>query len=421
LSRPPLAEIRVEVVARLRMQAVEIEDAIRVRAFAVAELSGHEEPGYREGLRAAIGAAVGFALDALEGGEHRVGPLPPEVVTQARAAARSRVVLAIVLRRYAAGYSVLSDFLQRELRQGYLQCPEAFSALQQELTALFDRLVAEVSAEFEQESERLGTQSVTAVRIRRLLAGELVDLGDLGYRFDGWHLAVVAMGHAAEDQLGTLARGLDRRWLLDEFDGLVAVWIGGGERFDGSTLIAAISDFDGLSVGSAGPQRACPAGAALCVRPKPPSDSPAVDRGPWSTTPTWRSSPRPSKTTTFVGSWRPPISSPLHARETLARLFAGRSTPSSPPAGTRRRRRRLWGSQDRPSRAGFAPMRSTSADRSRVAVPRSVSPCGCSITAAASPGHTSPEARGPDAERSPPARRRPTGRPGLAGNRSSGR
>jgi hypothetical protein len=248
-----LAEIRVEVVGRLRTQAAEIEDAIRVRAFAVADLSGHEEPGYREGLRAAIGAAIAFALGAIETGEHRVGPLPREVVVQARAAVRSRVALAIVLRRYAAGYSVLSDFLQRELHQGHLEGPEAFSALQRELTALFDRLVAEVSAEFQQESERLSAQSATSLRIRRLLAAEVVDLGDLNYQFDGWHLAAVAVGHAAEDQLRTLARGLGRRWLLAEFDGMVAVWIGGGEFLEGSTLIAATSSFDGLSVGIGGP------------------------------------------------------------------------------------------------------------------------------------------------------------------------
>lgn len=215
---------------RLRERREEIYEAVIHRAFSVAPPNGKEAPGYVEALRGAIPAAVEHAFDAIEVGEERSGPTPAAIFVQAAASARSNVGLEVVMRRYAAGYSTISDILHQEVRALGEDSLGAYAALQRDLTALFDRFVVEVSETYRRE-EGQGSPSPRRrreERIRRLLAGDLVDAAGLDYRIESIHLAVIVSGPDPEEGAIALARRLDRRLLVGECSiGRCAAWLGG--------------------------------------------------------------------------------------------------------------------------------------------------------------------------------------------------
>jgi hypothetical protein len=226
------------VAAALDGRRQEIEAAIATRAFAVAEPTGAETPGYVEGLRAAIAAALDLAIGAVARGIERAGATPTAVVDQARSAARSKVGLEVVLQRYAAGYSALLDFLLAEVR-GLGIGVGAESILQGELTSLFDRLVETVSRAYREEADRVVRPSARrrADLLTRLLDGAAIDRSSFDYDFDGHHLGAIALGPAAGDLLATLAERLDRRLLwLDGGEGARSVWLGGRSGFAAEEL-----------------------------------------------------------------------------------------------------------------------------------------------------------------------------------------
>jgi hypothetical protein len=239
-GRTSLLVVRGEVSAGLAERRGEIEEAITKRAFAVAEPTGAEAPGYVEGLRAAISAAFDQALAAVEQGVERAGAIRPAILAQARTAARSRVGLEVVLRRYAAGYSVLVDFLLAEIRRLDRSAGAAESILQGELTSLFDLLVETVSREYREESERAGRSSAQrqADLLKRLLAGESIDRSRFNYDFEAHHLGAIATGPGSGELLRCLAAQTDRRLLLLEDDGaLGSGWFGGARPFTQEELL----------------------------------------------------------------------------------------------------------------------------------------------------------------------------------------
>jgi hypothetical protein len=141
MSRASTDQSRSALLARLYARRPEIGEAILTRVHAVPTASA-QDADYLEGLRAAVIAAVDHCLTGIELGEDRVGLPPAQVLVQARHAARNRIGLDVVLRRYAAGYSVLSDFLAQETDRVDSPLPTLErSRLQRRLTALFDRLV----------------------------------------------------------------------------------------------------------------------------------------------------------------------------------------------------------------------------------------------------------------------------------------
>lgn len=99
--RPPQSpeRRRAEIAARLNARRHEIAETILARLHAVSDLSEEQDVEYLEGLRAAVAAAIGYALAGVQHGEERSGQIPAAVLSQARNAARNRVGLDIVLRR----------------------------------------------------------------------------------------------------------------------------------------------------------------------------------------------------------------------------------------------------------------------------------------------------------------------------------
>jgi hypothetical protein len=242
--------MRVEVArgklcARLRFRRPEIEAALATRAYALADPAEVADPDYVGGLRASLSTAIDLGLAAIEAGEGRLPEIPPALPAQARAAARCGVGLETVLGRYFAGYTLLVDYAMEEADAGGLLDKLALRDLLRGQGVVLDRLIAEVSNDYRREaSGRLvSTAQRRAERVRRLLAGELIDSTDLAYELEGWHIGAVAAGSGATEALRELAGSLDRRPLLiPRDDGTIWCWFGCHREVDREQTYEQISD-----------------------------------------------------------------------------------------------------------------------------------------------------------------------------------
>jgi PucR C-terminal helix-turn-helix domain len=198
------------------------------RVFAVSDPSKVADPGYAAGLRETVGAALDYGIAGVEAGEERP-PAPPQILAQARAAARNQVRLDTVLRRYFAGYSLLADFLIEEAQgSGLLQASE-LQGLLRTISALFDVLIVAVAREYGEEADNRvqSSEQRRTERVRRLLAGELFDTSDLHYEIEGWHLGVVASRSGSPNPLRELACAVDCSLLsVVPDDTLIWGWLG---------------------------------------------------------------------------------------------------------------------------------------------------------------------------------------------------
>jgi len=235
---------RAVLLHRLRARRPDLEQAALARIKAISDPADVGDLDYLDGLRAALASALDYGFAAIEHGEHRAPPPPAPLLAQARLAARNGVGLDTVLRRYVAGYTLLGDCLVEEAAESGLS-PASLTALLRSQAALFDRLVAAVCEEHERESaSRLRSQRQRrAERVQRLLAGELLDAGDLGYDLAACHLGLVAAGEGAPEVLRDLAASLDRRLLLVQREGETAwAWLGGRRRPDPRGLSRALEN-----------------------------------------------------------------------------------------------------------------------------------------------------------------------------------
>lgn len=222
-----LPGIRTELVARLRARVSEIEDAIFARVRALSEPSEADDPELIAGLRAAVAEALDYGLVTIEHGDELLAPIPAAASAQARRAARYGVGLDTVLRRYAAGDRLLGEFIMDEADRFPSQ------ALKRVLRAngpQVDRLMAVVATEYMREVERMRRSpgQRIAERVQKLLAGDAsVDVGDLGYELDAWHLGAVVLGPEGEGAARALAAGLGCQGLVvPRGEGVVWAWLG---------------------------------------------------------------------------------------------------------------------------------------------------------------------------------------------------
>lgn len=229
---------------RLEAGRVEIEVAALGRSRLLSGSSDLDDPMYVDGLRAAISAAIGFGLAIVERGEDDAPPIPSPLLEQARLAARSKVPLAIVVRRYFAGYTLFLDSLLMEAEdEGVVR--SALQGLMREQARGFDCLLAAVTGEYGREVEVLRRTSTMhrVERIERLLDGALLDMQDLDYDFKGRHLGLIAKGSEAEDVLRGIAARLDRRLLTaPRGDGVIWAWLGGKANLHSERVETAMQD-----------------------------------------------------------------------------------------------------------------------------------------------------------------------------------
>lgn len=230
---------RGELAGRIRSRRHEIEQALFARASSVGERPAQSDPEYQEGFRAAIAAALEYCLSIVELNDGELPPpIPVEILTQARLAARHSVGLDAVARRYVAGSHLLDSFILEEIE------PEDWEPLHRDRAAALDLLLCEVSAEYRraEQRRRRSRNSERVECVERLLQGEPLDSSKLEYDLDLHHVALVAKGQGAEAPLRELAQSLDSRLLLVRPDEWTAwAWIGRRGGVDHSALSATLS------------------------------------------------------------------------------------------------------------------------------------------------------------------------------------
>lgn len=249
----PLQRIRAEVAARLRRRFDELEEAVYARIRALSESVGGEDPDYNAGLRTVVSEVIEYGITSIEQGEDWSDPVPGAAVEQARRAARNGVRLDTVLRRYAAGDRLLGEFIMDEADRFPGQ---ALRHMLRSQGPHVDRLMATVSAEYMQELERMRRSPAQrlAERVQRLLSGDgPLDVGDLDYELNAWHIGMIVTGSGAADAVSGLGRQLGRQVLtVPRGDGLVWTWLGGRRQMPAAELEPLLSDLPpdlSLSVG----------------------------------------------------------------------------------------------------------------------------------------------------------------------------
>lgn len=223
-----------DLVQRLEDRREEIEEAILVRVRSVEDPADSADPEYGLGLKAAVSAAVSFGLAAIDRSPALDGPVPDELVSQARRAARSGVGLDTVLRRYIAGHCLLADFVGQEAEAAGFGTRSARDRMRAE-AAVLDRLVETVTREYgEEQRARSQSHHRRAVEcVVKLLAGESVDTSALHWDLDAWQVGAIATGGAAEAMLRSLAKDLDLRLLcVPREEGVLWAWFGSARRPD---------------------------------------------------------------------------------------------------------------------------------------------------------------------------------------------
>ncbi len=230
LEQDSLQEIRSGLVARLRLRSAELEDAIFEAAKALSAPAEKEDAEYRAGLRATVAEAVTYVFGSIERGGEWDGEIPAAAAAQARRAARSRVGLDTVLRRYAAGDRLIGEFIMDESDRFP---SEALREILRSHGPQVDRLLAAVAAEYmdEREAMRRSPAQRLAERVQRLLTADSPhDAAALDYDLDAWHLGLIVTGSRADVAARTLAAGLNRKALVVGRGGDNAwAWLGGAE------------------------------------------------------------------------------------------------------------------------------------------------------------------------------------------------
>jgi hypothetical protein len=226
---------RRALALRLRERRVELEQAILTRIRASAPIDENAEPEYRHGLQAAIRAAIEHSLLSIELGQREIPPTPLALLLQARLAARHGVPVGTVLRRYTLGSNQISDFIVAEAegdeRLNGKQLREALGGL----AAVLEHVLRELEEEYAREpQQRLDSSDARlARRIKRCLAGEIVDISDLNYNLEGHHVGIVAEGDDAHAALRSFASAIDGRLLsVRPQQTLVWAWLGTREKVD---------------------------------------------------------------------------------------------------------------------------------------------------------------------------------------------
>jgi AcrR family transcriptional regulator len=230
------AQARARVVARLRLRRLETDEAIfaRVRDL-VPGAAGLADPEYIAGLRAAVAAALEYVLAGIERGAEDQSPpapaIPAVALEQARRAARMRVSLDTVLRRYVAGLAILEGFVVEEAEQEEDWIPRigfpptrGLRDVLANMSALVDRLITAVSRAYGEEVERPGHgPSLPPPRASpRRVVGPRRDRTSRRVRI------LVAMTEVAAEHgfqhttvaLLTKRAGVSTRTFYEEFDGL---------------------------------------------------------------------------------------------------------------------------------------------------------------------------------------------------------
>lgn len=226
-----IAEGRALLAERLRPRATEIERAVLDRLHATAREQPVRELEYLQGLNEAVRAGVAYGIEVIAGGEERAGPMPLPLLAQGRLAARHRIPLDQVIRRYMTAKTTLTQFVFEEAAAMADLAPAALSYALVAQESVFDQLITAASEEYRLETAAAARsrEGRLVERVRRLLDGEAVDPSPLEYDLSVHHLGLVARSSEVRPLLRKLAAAADGR-LLAVSSGEEETWAWLGRR-----------------------------------------------------------------------------------------------------------------------------------------------------------------------------------------------
>jgi hypothetical protein len=229
------ADQRALLVRRLRERRDEIRQAALRRVGSIASPVDAVDPSYAAALPAVVAAAIDYGLAGIERGVERPPRVPALLLVQARLAAANEVSLDVVLRRYFAGYILLSDFLMQEAtRCGIFRSPDTQRLMRTQAT-LLDCLLTAVIDEYRREEARQpgSAEHRTAEKVKKLLIGEPVDAAGLGYELNAHHVGLIVSGPSAEEAMRAIAEKLGNRLLIVRRGEETSwAWLGGWEKIE---------------------------------------------------------------------------------------------------------------------------------------------------------------------------------------------
>lgn len=240
----PLTQAREVAVGFLQANRAEIAQSALARVQSVADgLEAADDPEYAAGLRATVFAALDYGVAVIEAGDEDAPALPAALLEQARLAAVGGISLDTVLRRYIAGFAIFGDYVIRGVQAADPSIAAELPRLLQARSVHFDHLVASVSDEYNRvrESRFRSAEQRRVERVKRLLAGELVDDADLAYDFDAWHLGAVVSGPGAPGPATKLLKQIDSSSMVVRIDEDIAwIWLGGAGKIDSEEVESAL-------------------------------------------------------------------------------------------------------------------------------------------------------------------------------------
>lgn len=254
---------RRRLLAGVRARQAEIGQAVFARISAIGGPGRSPDPEYRDGLRQAVEAAIDHLIDAIEEPAGVARPAPALLHLQAGLAARRRVPLETVLRRYLAGHSLLGDFIVEEAERIELS-PGVLRRVLRTQAAATDQAIADISASYLREAASIRPRSTSqrqADLVERLLDGELVDPASLDYDLGRWHLAIVLRGSGGDVAVDAISSTLDaRKLVVAAEDHSIWVWLGAKQRLDPGGVQQTVQEVlvDETRVGIGEPARGLP-------------------------------------------------------------------------------------------------------------------------------------------------------------------
>jgi len=199
------------------------------------EESPTRDAQYLRGLREAVHCGVEYGIELLANGQERSLEVPIALSAQARSAARQRIPLEVVIRRYLAGKALLSTFVIEEAAAAGIHGPELIRNALATYETEFDGLLALVTEEYGREEQGPGAsrEAQLADRTRRLIEGEAVDPAFLNYDLGCHHLALVAGFADSRQLIKKLASETNSRPLIVRAaENEVWAWLGSKEPLD---------------------------------------------------------------------------------------------------------------------------------------------------------------------------------------------
>lgn len=235
-ARPFVKFTAPELADAIRSHRQELHGEILERIQAIADPRIPRDHEFAAGARAAVFAALDYAAAIVESEERHPPPIPEAMLEQARLAARSGIDLATVLRRYMAGFSLLSEAALRRVEIGETERDRLLLVFSMHL----DFLLAKVSEDFAlaQQDQRRSSRTKRAEAIALLLAGMPGSGSEIAHPWEAWHVGMVAAGPGARERLLSLGPPVTQgRLLLEQVEGEVWFWVSSRRRLEPGDLI----------------------------------------------------------------------------------------------------------------------------------------------------------------------------------------